>query len=423
MKDKFIKRIAFLLLCLSFSCSDNETELVFEDLPTKRIEAKITAVKQLLVASQEGWKITYFTDDTALGGFTYVFRFFEDGTVAMDSDFGNTKGTTTTSLWSVDFGATVKLNFTTKNKIHELSDAANAPDEGLTGQGYRGSFEFLFSRTEGENLVFEAVRDNTPVVFEKATREDWEKLSKHNEIINLINGELFYTLNNNREVFKYNANRRFATNRNQQTTNTDFGIGFSPNGIIVSPAITDANGIKHKTFTLNNSKSAFVSTQGNFEIAIVNLPFNINQIWQIGITENEVSEVFANTFADVTAENTRVWNETLWQNLFFGNVTLNDSPGSGILFYSFTDVEAEEGFLVQYFLRFSGIQGKPKLLDVSRIDGGFNWSFYTYFDPVIALIVTNAPFETALNTPDNPTEVTLTSTVNSDVWFVIKLNN
>ena len=423
MKDKFIKRLAFLLLCLSFSCSDNEVELVFADLPTKRIEAKITAVKQLLLASQEGWKMTYFTDDTSLGGFTYIFRFFEDGTVAMESDFGDTAGTSTTSLWSVDFGATVKLNFTTKNKIHELSDAANVPDEGLTGQGYRGSFEFLFSKTEGENLVFEAVRDNTPVLFEKATREDWENLSKNDEIINLLNGELFYTLNNTRQVFEYDANRRFATNRNQQTTNTDFGIGFSPNGIVVSPEITDANGIKHKTFTLNNSKSAFVSKQGNFEIAIVNLPFNINQIWQINITENEVSELFANTFAAVTLENTRVWNETLWQNLLFGNVTLNNSPGSGILFYSFTDVDAEEGFLVQYFLRFSGIQDKPKLLDISRIDGGFNWSFYTYLDPVITLIVNNAPFETALNTPNNPTEIKLTSTINSEVWFVIKLNN
>lgn len=423
MKNKFIKLIATLILCVSFSCSDNETELLFADVPSQRVDAKITEVKQLLLASQEGWKITYFTDDTSLGGFTYIFRFSEDGTVEMDSDFGNSKGTVTTSLWSVDFGATVKLNFTTNNKIHELSDAVNTPDAEFSGQGFRGSFEFLFYGTEGDNLLFQAARDNTPVLFEKATQQDWDNLSKNDEIIELLNGELFYTINNVRQVFEYNSDRRFATNRNEQITNTNFGIGFSPNGIIVSPAIIDDSGVFHNNFTINDAKSAFVSTKGNFEIAIVNLPFNINQIWQISIAENEVSELFASTFADVTAENTSVWNETLWQNLFFGNVSLSNSPGSGILFYSFTDVDSGEGFFVQYFLSFSGIQGNPNLLDVSRIDVGFNWSFYTYLDPVVALIVNNAPFETELDTPDNPTEVKLTSTVNSEVWFIIKLNN
>lgn len=423
MKNQFIKLIAAFVLCISFSCSDNEPDLLFADVPSERIDKKITEVKQLLLASQQGWKITYFTDDSTLGGFTYLFRFSEDGTVEMDSDFGDSKGTVTSSLWNVDFGATVKLNFTTNNKIHELSDSASAPDDELTGQGYRGSFEFLFSRVEGENLVFEAARDNTPVLFEKATQQDWDDLSKNDEIIDLLNGELFYTVNNVRQVFEYNSDRRFATNRNEQITDTDFGIGFSPNGIIVSPAITDESGVSHNNFTINDAKSAFISTKGNFEIGIVNLPFNINQVWQISIAENQVSELFANTFADVTAENTRVWNETLWQNLFFGNVSLNNSPGSGVLFYSFTNVNTGEGFFVQYFLSFSGVQGSPSLLDVARIDAGFNWSFYTYLDSVVALIVDNAPFETELNTANNPTEIKLTSTVNTDVWFIIRLNN
>lgn len=424
MKNKLTKYITILFfITISFSCSDNEPELLFDDVPSERINKKITEVKQLLLASDQGWKMTYFTDDTTLGGFTYIFRFLEDGTVEMDSDFGDTKGTITTSLWNVDFGATVKLNFTTKNKIHELSDAASTPDEELTGQGYRGSFEFLFYGTEGENLRFQAARDNAPVLFEKATQQDWDDLSKNDDIINLLNGELFYTISGTRQVFDYNMDRRFATNKNQQITGSNFGIAFSPNGIIVSPAITDDNRVTHTDFILNDAKSAFISTKGNFEISILNLPFNVDQTWQINILEDRVSELFRNTFASITTQNTTIWDETLWQNLFFGNVSLNNSAGSGILFYSFTDVNTNAGFFAQYFLSFSGIQGSPSLLDVSRIEAGFNWSFYTHLDPIVALIVDNAPFDTELNNTNDPTEIKLTSTVNSDVWFIIRLDN
>jgi hypothetical protein len=423
MKRLFIKYIAILILCISFSCVDNEPELLFDDVPSERVNASVDQVKQLLLNATNGWKITYFTDDTTLGGYTYLFRFLEDGTVEMDSDFGQTKGTVTSSLWTVDFGATVKLNFTTQNKIHELSDSNSSPDPELTGQGYRGSFEFLFYGIEGENLSFQASRDNTPVLFQKASQQDWDNLSKNDDIINLLNGQLSYVKDGITQTFEFNSDRRFATNEDDQVTDTNFGIGFSPNGIIVSPAITDENEVAHDTFILNDSNSAFISTKGNFSISILNFPFDVNQFWQTQIIDGEVSELFINTFATVTAENTRIWDETLWQNLFFGNVTLSNSPGSGVMLYSFTDVATNAGFFAQYFLTFNGVPNEPSFIDITRSEAGFNWSFYTHLDPVVALMVDNSPFTTELNTPENPTEIKLTSTINSDVWFTIRLSN
>lgn len=423
MKNRFIKYITIFTFCISFSCVNNEPELLFADVPSERTDLKIEEVKQLLINSEGGWKITYFTDDTILGGYTYIFRFKEDGTVEMDSDFGVSKGTITSSLWTIDFGATVKLNFTTQNKIHELSDSDSFPDPALRGQGYRGSFEFLFYGTDGDNLSFQAARDNTPVLFQKASQQDWDNLSKNDDIIDLINGQLSYIKDGINQTFEYNSDRRFATNENSQITDTNFGIGFLSNGITVSPAITDDNGVTHDSFILNESNSAFVSTKGNFSISILNFPFDVNQVWQIQIADGEVSELFIDTFESVTLENTRIWDEELWQNLFFGNVSLSNSAGSGIMFYSFTDVATNAGFFAQYFLNFSGVQNQATFLNVSRNEAGFNWSFYTHLDPVIALIVDNAPFDTELNDPENPTEIKLTSASNSDVWFIIRTDN
>ena len=261
MKKQFIIYITIFTLCFSFSCVDNEPELLFDDVPSERINDKVLEVKQLLLSSENGWKITYFTDNSVLGGFTYIFRFSEDGTVEMDSDFGETKGTVTSSLWTVDFGATVKLNFTTQNKIHELSDSNNAPNNALTGQGYRGSFEFLFYGIDGENLLFQASRDNNPIVFQKATEQDWNELSKNDEIILNIaskeNRSVFrkLTVENKKYIFSYDEATRFASASSPEEI-LSFGVSFTPRGITIRPGIETSKGII-SNFTYNANSGTF----------------------------------------------------------------------------------------------------------------------------------------------------------------------
>ena len=99
------------------------------------------------------WKATYFTDDTQLGGYSYLFKFTDNQIVEMASDFGGNDDVTS-SQWAIQLGTTLKLSFTTKNKIHELSDSNNSPDTDLRGQGYKGSFEFLYYGTEGDDIIF-----------------------------------------------------------------------------------------------------------------------------------------------------------------------------------------------------------------------------------------------------------------------------
>ncbi|QTD38618.1 DUF4302 domain-containing protein [Polaribacter batillariae] len=215
--------VALFLLILS-SCQDNsDPDLLFEDTPTVRIEKAIKELEESLQSSENGWKMTYFTDNTQLGGYTFLFDFISNSEVKMDSDFG-TPDASKVSLYDITLGSTVKLTFTTKNVIHELSDGANSPDSDLVGQGYRGSFEFLYFKKEGEDILFKSNRDRDNIIrFTKATADDWTNLTTQNKAMlndNIPNKPLKsvfrnLTIENNGQItvydFSFNKNRRFAT--------------------------------------------------------------------------------------------------------------------------------------------------------------------------------------------------------------------
>jgi hypothetical protein len=58
----------------------------------------------------------------------------------MASDYDNDTSVNT-SEYSIELGSTTSLVFTTKNKIHLLSDSNNSPQQ-LRGKGYKGDFQF-----------------------------------------------------------------------------------------------------------------------------------------------------------------------------------------------------------------------------------------------------------------------------------------
>ncbi|WP_343330576.1 DUF4302 domain-containing protein [Polaribacter staleyi] len=251
--NKYQLILAFCLVVFN-SCQDNsDPELLFEDVPTVRIEKSISELKTSLQSSENGWKTTYFTDDTELGGFTFLFDFISDSEVIMDSDFG-TPDVSTASLYDITLGSTIKLTFTTKNVIHELSDSNNYPDDDLRGQGYKGSFEFLYFKTDGEDILFKSNRDRDIIIrFSKASKEDWASLTSLNKTMleTYIPKDPLKSVFRNLTLesggkttlygFSLNDARRFATvtaiSKDATITDFKFGIAPTPTGFIVSPAI------------------------------------------------------------------------------------------------------------------------------------------------------------------------------------------
>jgi hypothetical protein len=243
--------IAFLVLQL-YSCDKpGEVDATFNQTPTERLNAKQKELNDVLEASDFGWKAVYYTDSTQFGGFTHLFK-FKSGEVEMASDFDDDT-TKHKSGYSIELGSTVSLVFTTKNKIHLLSDPLNAPSALLKGQGYKGDFQFLYYGQEKDQLLFKTNKTLQEVRFIKAKEEDWSNLYKNRQMITNLKGEsrpLFRSLETNdgakKSVFDFSFYKttRFSESNSVEAgskSNYKMGIAFTPTGITIRPAIKVGN--------------------------------------------------------------------------------------------------------------------------------------------------------------------------------------
>lgn len=249
MKKKSINSILFALFTLMMiACDNNETVSDFSQTPTDRTNARIQELSTALKSSPFGWKAMYFTDNKQLGGFTFLFKFNDDKNVEMASDF-DFDTNKHASEYQITMGSTVSLVFTTKNKIHLLSDSGNYPTSDLRGEGYKGDFQFLYYGKDKEDLIFKSNRSLIEVRFVKATEQDWLDLNKNHITQESVMGEPTRALYRYLETvsgssvkkygFSYDILARFATTTpvDAGSPKYNFGIGYTPTSIIVSPAI------------------------------------------------------------------------------------------------------------------------------------------------------------------------------------------
>lgn len=276
--------IAFALVSLLSSCNSDNFESKFDDNPTERTEKRIKELEQELLSSPDGWKMTYFTDDTMLGGFTYLCA-FEGNKVTMISDVDAYRG----YEWSKDplvprtshfivnsKGSGVNLMYEDANYIHLLSDNSIYPNNNLKGKGYKGDFQFLYYGKDAEGINFLTPRAGIKVKMVKATSEDWTNLAVNRSLMTLVQAKrnIVVTENGNSTVynFRYTAKTRFASVLNADQTesvngNGGIGIGFNIDEIIVSPAIEFEDGSTISELKFENG--VFIGESGSNSVTIM----------------------------------------------------------------------------------------------------------------------------------------------------------
>nr|WP_294931042.1 DUF4302 domain-containing protein [uncultured Flavobacterium sp.] len=262
--------IAFLATQLG-ACDQNEAEQKFDETPTERINARKKELNDVLLSSEYGWKLVYYTDNTQLGGFTHLFKFSADGKVAMASDFDSDTNTYN-SDYSIELGSTVSLIFSTKNRIHLLSDSNSFPTLGLKGKGYKGDFQFLYYGQENGEIIFRTNRSFQELRFVKATAEDWTDLELNTKmaqnLMGLAKGPIFRVLeiNDGTDIheldFNYAFRSRFAiANSIELGYNMSYamGVAFTKKGISVSPALV-VNNQELTEFVYDDNTGDFTAT-------------------------------------------------------------------------------------------------------------------------------------------------------------------
>ncbi|SDX69559.1 DUF4302 domain-containing protein [Flavobacterium degerlachei] len=273
MKLKTIINYLFIavLAMQLVSCDNKETlDSPFNATPTERLNAQQKELNDMLESSEFGWKAVYYTDTTQLGGFTHVFK-FKDGKVDMASDFDDDTAVYS-SEYSIDLGSTVSLVFTTKNRIHLLSDSNNYPVAALRGKGYKGDFQFLYYGQENGQIIFKTNRSFEELRFVKATASDWTDLAKNRLMIANVVGAttrpLFRLLETNDGTktsqfdFNFTAETRYAVANSIETGSSmsyNMGIAYTPTGILVSPAVKVGNQ-QLAAFTYDAATGNFIAT-------------------------------------------------------------------------------------------------------------------------------------------------------------------
>ena len=166
------------------SCQKNDPDDLFGKTPSERFDEKQSELRNALTSASQGWKLTYFTKEGTFGGYHFLMKFTPEGLVTMVSDFNSSTISPTTSKYELQQGQGVKLTFTTKTYIHELSDAM----QGQRGAGYAGEYQFLYYGKEDDKLKFKTQRKSTEqfVYFEPATAQDWTDISTLSSNLNTL---------------------------------------------------------------------------------------------------------------------------------------------------------------------------------------------------------------------------------------------
>lgn len=273
MKVKDILRyllIAFVAI-LWGACSSPEVESKFDSTPTERLNARKKELKDLLLSSENGWKLVYYTDSSQLGGWTHLFKFLPDGKVDMASDY-DADTDKHRSQYEIQLGSAVSLVFTTANRIHLLSESDNYPTSALEGKGYLGDFQFFYYGQENGEIIFRTNREFHEIRFVKATAKDWDDLVENTPIIESITGDMTSPLYRLLEIndgtktqkfgFDYNANARFGVATSLDPASTEIhniALSFTPTGAISNPAVV-VKGQKLFNFLYDSVNNTFVAT-------------------------------------------------------------------------------------------------------------------------------------------------------------------
>lgn len=239
------------------SCQKNDPDDLFGKTPSERFDEKQSELRNALTSASQGWKLTYFTKEGTFGGYHFLMKFTPEGLVTMVSDFSSSTISATTSKYELQQGQGVKLTFTTKTYIHELSDAI----QGQRGAGYAGEYQFLYYGKEGDKLKFKTQRKSTEqfVYFEPATAQDWTDISTLSSNLNALAENIsnyYMEVTANGNTIPYEIAMQYGSIEVAPLSNTNnfsrASTVATKEGIAFKPALT-IQGKKFTEFTRDDS--------------------------------------------------------------------------------------------------------------------------------------------------------------------------
>ncbi|RXQ92930.1 DUF4302 domain-containing protein [Ancylomarina salipaludis] len=399
-----------LLLSMGVVSCDNNTDLLFDETAAQRKESANKAYDDALKSSEQGWLFQYYPEETQkYGGYNFVVKFAEDNQVTVWSENMADFTQPETSTYNIiSYGGPV-LTFDTYNSImHEF--ATPSADEYLAKGG---DFEFLIMSNENDVMTVKGIKTGNELILTKMTESPEVYLEKINAISKLFKGSsLESTINDIDMTMGLNDHRlTFNFTENEEVKSVKAAFIVTPTGISFYEPITIL-GITVNSLTANLETNQLISEDGKIVIDIIQAPIDLTaNIWSIETSvETDRSEAVKNAWDAANSAN--AFPYPLGTRMFLGKSTLaGEAPSLSLTIAP---------YWVQYNLSFGGVKGQPNYVSINKLQGGVNWSFVPFFDPLVDFIVGNAPYSVEIDNKDNPTQVKMTSAANPEVWFILR---
>lgn len=398
-----------LLLSMGVASCDNDSDLLFDETAAERKESANKEYNDALISSEQGWLFQYFPEETQkYGGYNFVVKFAENDQVTVWSENMSDVTMPETSMYDViSYGGPV-LTFNTYNSImHEFATPSAAE---YLAKG--GDFEFLIMSNERDVITVKGIKTGNTMSLIRMTETAEEYLTKSKAILDFTSGASFGTIINGNavNVFLNDHQFTFSYTEDDEAKLDKAPFIYTDKGLHFYAPIT-VLGATAQDFILNTETKQFTSTDGDMAIDILFAPVNLTLArWTIDTAvEADRSDAIRAALVEAFYANVDVWNEALDQTIGLG------MGYGGIGFSIWSD-----NYQIHYDLSFGGVLGYPDYLNISKMGGGYNWSYYTHLMPLVDIIADNAPYIPEMDNADNPTEVKMTSAVNPDVWFVLR---
>ncbi|MTG98649.1 MULTISPECIES: DUF4302 domain-containing protein [Myroides] len=304
MKNYIYKSGLALIVLAALTSCQKEEDRVFSETSTERVEQREIELQNHLLTAEHGWKLVYVTDGKRYGGFTYLLDFAGGRHVRMVSDFNEEGLIAETGEYQIKMRGTTSLIFSTRTKIHELSDPINSAYE--NGKGFNGEFQFgYYGKSEdGNEMYFKTPKQGTEAVFVKATKEDWDRFEEQYNMgfnMSLDTQPIFRVLevNEGGNVVNYDLNYlpsvRFAKiDKGEMLNNqSSFGVGYTPDGVKLTKGIKVGEDIATDFIFDPNTSSFNYSANGNTaSIKYSEAPINWNDSYKVTLKDSNTRLFF-----------------------------------------------------------------------------------------------------------------------------------
>jgi len=399
-----------LLLSMGVASCDNNTDLLFDETAAQRKESANKEYNEALKSSEQGWLFQYYPEETQkYGGYNYVVKFAEkDAVTVWYEDMADFTAPETSMYDVISYGGPV-LTFNTYNSL--MHHFANPSSAEYLAKG--GDYEFLIMSNENDVITVKGTKTGNTMRLTKMTEAPEVYLEKIKAVSKLFKGSsLEGTINGSEVGIGLNAHRIvFNYIENEEIKSIKAAFISTPTGISFHEPLTIL-GITVESLTLNFETNQLVSEGGEIVIDIIQAPIDMTaSVWSIKTSvETDRSDAVQAAWDAANAANGLPF--PLGTEMYLGKSTLSGEAPSLSLTIA--------PYWAQYNLSFGGVKGQPDYVSIKKEQGGVNWSFVLFFDPLVDFIVDNAPYSVEMDNADNPTEVKMTSVSDPTVWFILR---